>query len=62
MKMVGEYFPGVPILPAIGNNDCEYHDSAPTSDEADLYYQQMWDVFFEEVSSNSELTNNSDIK
>jgi len=29
MSLVQQYFPGVPILPAIGNNDCYYHDTAP---------------------------------
>lgn len=29
ISMIVEYFPNTPILPAIGNNDCYYHDMAP---------------------------------
>lgn len=39
-------FPGVPILPAIGNNDCYYHDMAPnttaTIDEPDATYAEWY--------------------
>ena len=26
MSVISDEFPGVPILPSIGNNDCYYHD------------------------------------
>jgi hypothetical protein len=26
MNTIQQYFPGTPVLPAIGNNDCYYHD------------------------------------
>ena len=28
-SLIGEYFPGIPILPSIGNNDVYYKNSAP---------------------------------
>ena len=62
MATIGLYFPGVPILPAIGNNDLQYHDRAPSSDQADQYYRDLWRVFFEEVPANGELALNPQIK
>lgn len=38
MQVLANEFPGVPILPAIGNNDCYYHDQAPPADFAADYY------------------------
>lgn len=32
MATIQKYFPDTPILPAVGNNDCYYHDQAPSAD------------------------------
>jgi hypothetical protein len=52
MSLVTEYLPGVPILPAIGNNDCYYHNDAPYANLSAQYYGDLWTVFFEEVPAN----------
>lgn len=61
LQTIGNYFPDVPILPAIGNNDAYYHDDAPNIDQ-DFYYSDLWKVFFEEVPANAELANDQAIK
>jgi len=48
-------FPGIPILPVIGNNDVMYHNQAPTATDAPSYYQDMWNVWFTGVPINNEL-------
>jgi len=52
-------FPGVPILSAIGNNDCYYHDKAPFKDYANDYYSEVKTVLFDSVSANEDLSNSS---
>ena len=44
--MIVKYIPSVPILPAIGNNDCYYHNDAPPAENATQYYSDLWNVFF----------------
>ena len=46
IQMIVKYIPSVPILPAIGNNDCYYHNDAPPAENATQYYSDMWNVFF----------------
>jgi hypothetical protein len=41
MTIIAEYFPDTPILPAIGNNDCYYHDLAPSAEYALDYYTDL---------------------
>ena len=42
MTTIASYFPDVPILPSIGNNDVDYHDQAPELDAATQYYSDLW--------------------
>jgi hypothetical protein len=55
MQTLASRFPGVPILPAIGNNDCYYHDLAPYDYAAQDYYSELKNVFFDEVPANTDL-------
>jgi len=41
MQTLAAAFPGVPIYPAIGNNDCYYHNNAPFVNYADDYYSEL---------------------
>lgn len=41
MQILSDEFPGVPILPGIGNNDCYYHDQAPSAENATNYYSEL---------------------
>jgi hypothetical protein len=50
--MITEYLPGVPVFPAIGNNDCYYHNDAPSAENSTQYYSDLWSVFFEQVPAN----------
>jgi|LakMenE18May11ns_1017448.scaffolds.fasta_scaffold9685350_1 hypothetical protein len=50
--MIQDYFPGIPLLPSIGNNDVQYHDEAPTLEEAPSYYNDMWNSMFVNVAAN----------
>jgi hypothetical protein len=34
MSAITSAFPGIPILPVIGNNDVQYHDNAPNATDA----------------------------
>ena len=52
---LGTMFPGVPVLSAVGNNDCYYHDSAPQVANATDYYTQLRQTMFETVDANSAL-------
>lgn len=53
MNAIQTAFPGVPILPVIGNNDVEYHDQAPSSADAFSYYTDMWTIYVENVAANA---------
>lgn len=52
MTLITQYLPGIPVFPAIGNNDCYYHNSAPSAENATQYYSDLWTVFFEQVPAN----------
>ena len=38
IQAIEDAFPGIPILPVIGNNDVMYHDQAPSIGLKDEYY------------------------
>ena len=40
------------FTPAIGNNDCYYHNDAPYANLSAQYYGDLWTVFFEQVPAN----------
>lgn len=41
MSIISSKFPTTPIIPAIGNNDCYYHDLAPPAENATDYYSAL---------------------
>lgn len=45
-------------MPAIGNNDCYYHDFAPYVNNATDYYTELKTIFFDEVPANTALAAN----
>ena len=55
-------FPTVPILPVVGNNDVIYHDQAPNDDVKSMYYDDLWEIWFKNVTANAELAANTAIK
>ena len=55
-------FPDIPILPVVGNNDVPYHDQAPTADQEDWYYGDLWDIWFKEVPANAHIVQNKTIE
>lgn len=51
---VEKQFPGVPIIPTIGNNDLLNHYQAPKNEsEKALFYGDLYDIWFDKVSGNS---------
>lgn len=57
MTTIASYFPDVPILPSIGNNDVDYHDQAPELDAAAQYYGDLWQIFFQNITANKDIAN-----
>ena len=51
-EILAFYFPTTPILPAIGNNDCYYHDLAPEPANATQYFTELQQVFFANITAN----------
>jgi hypothetical protein len=52
MTMITDAFPGIPILPVIGNNDVQYHNNSPNATDAPSYYADLWSVWYENVPIN----------
>jgi hypothetical protein len=46
-NLLKEYFPDTVILPAIGNNDGRFHDSAIDEQSKTDYYQFLYDLWFD---------------
>lgn len=64
-QLAAEKFPGIPVLPAIGNNDCYYHDQSPLVEydgiqTAEEYYSELQTIFFDEVPGNAALSQDAD--
>lgn len=57
---LAEKFPNIPILSAVGNNDCYYHDSAPGVANATEYYSELKQTMFDTVPANANITADSD--
>ena len=53
MDSIQNAFPGIIILPVIGNNDVQYHNQAPNSTDAPSYYADMWEIYVTNVAANS---------
>ena len=52
VNYIETYFPGVPILPTIGNNDVEYHNQAPDPAIKEDYYGSLWSIWFQNIVGN----------
>ena len=52
MTYVKEAFPSTPLIPVIGNNDVEYHDQAPTAEDKEMYYSDLWEIWFTNITAN----------
>ena len=61
-SIMNQYFPDVPILFQIGNNDTKDNDQASSQADASSYYGELWDVWFEKMSGNAALKNDATIK
>jgi hypothetical protein len=46
VEAVKKEFPGVPIIPTIGNNDLLNHYEAPRDDQKSLFYGDVYDIWF----------------
>lgn len=62
IKPIIAAFPDIPILPVVGNNDVPYHDQAPTEEQEDWYYGDLWEIWFEEVPANAHIVQNKTIE
>ena len=54
MTAITTAFPGIPILPVIGNNDVQYHNNAPNATDAPSYYNDLWNIFVEMTPINKQ--------
>lgn len=59
MAAIVSFFPDIPILPVIGNNDVVYHDQAPTADQKASFYSDLLSMWFEAVPANSAIASDS---
>ena len=59
---IEDAFPDIPILPVIGNNDVIYHDQAPSEAIKDMYYEELWELMFENVAANAEIVQTAHIE
>ena len=62
MDSLVEQFPDIPIIPVIGNNDVMYHDQAPSAEQKDQYYQDLWEIWFEDITANAAIAADDTIK
>ena len=53
--LLKEYFPDTIILPAIGNNDGRFDDSAIDESSKTDYYQFLYELWFENFQGNSQI-------
>jgi hypothetical protein len=53
--MIAKAFPTTPLLFSIGNNDLMVHNQAPSQSSQAAYYQELKQIFFDEVQANAEI-------
>lgn len=51
-SLMAEAFPDTIVLPSLGNNDGEYHSSAPDESFKSTFYGFMYDTWFANFPSN----------
>ena len=62
-EMIAKNFPRAIILPAIGNNDIQYHYVAPQINvSAADYYEFLYDITFEQIQANKNISHQGDIE
>lgn len=47
--MITKVFPGVPLIPGIGNNDVLAHYSAPKTVDKSMYYNDLYTILFDNL-------------
>ena len=47
---VRKQFPGVPIIPTMGNNDMLNHYKSPSEDQKAMFYGDLYDIWFANTS------------
>ena len=52
VQMISESFPGVPIIPNIGNNDLLYHYQTPNASEKAMFYGDLYEMWFDQIEAN----------
>ena len=52
IEMLAEKFPDTLILPQFGNNDCEYHDNPEPLEDDKLFYEFIYDLWFDMLPGN----------
>jgi hypothetical protein len=62
VESVQSHFPGVPIIPTIGNNDGLNHYQAPSQDRKALFYGDLFDIWFANVTANAKKPQFEEIK
>ena len=55
-EILDHHFPGVPVIPNIGNNDPPFHYQGPTEAKdpelKDRYYGDLWQMWAKDLSGN----------
>ena len=46
LGLVKDYFPHIPLINVIGNNDSQMHDQAPNEDFKAHYFSNLWYLWF----------------
>jgi hypothetical protein len=54
MEMIQNTLPGVAIVSSIGNNDLLNHYQAPNATEKAMYYGELFELWFDNVTANTQ--------
>ena len=53
LGLVQDFFPHIPLINVIGNNDSQMHDQAPNEDFKAHYFNELWYLWFKNIDSNA---------
>ena len=56
--LVAAAFPNTVVLPTLGNNDGQYHSSAPDEDFKSTFFTFMYDTWFANFPGNVGIASN----